>query len=55
MELPYLTPEWDPHSTIFQEQEDALMDKKGSYMSGTTKERVLTDTSQCLTQCWPQL
>ena len=29
IELTYLTPEWDPHSTTFQEQEEALMDIKG--------------------------
>ena len=27
--MTYLTTEWDPHSTKFQEQEDALMDNKG--------------------------
>ena len=27
--MTYSTPEWDPHSTIFQEQEEALMDNKG--------------------------
>ena len=27
--MTYLTPEWDPHSTTFQEQEEALMDNKG--------------------------
>ena len=26
IELTYLTPEWDPQSTTFQEQEEALMD-----------------------------
>ena len=30
IELTYLTPEWDPHSTTFQEQEEALMDNKGT-------------------------
>ena len=29
IELTYLTPEWDPHSITFQEQEEALMDNKG--------------------------
>ena len=29
IELTYLASEWDPHSTTFQEQEEALMDKKG--------------------------
>ena len=29
IELTYLTSEWGPHSTTFQEQEEALMDKKG--------------------------
>ena len=29
IELTYLTPEWDPYSTTFQEQEEALMDNKG--------------------------
>ena len=28
IELTYLTPQWDPHSTTFQEQEEALMDNK---------------------------
>ena len=28
VELTYLTPEWDPHSTTFQEQGEALMDDK---------------------------
>ena len=29
IELTYLTAEWDPHSTTFQEQEEAFMDNKG--------------------------
>ena len=29
IQLTYLTPEWDPHSTSFQEQEEALMDNEG--------------------------
>ena len=29
IELTYLTPEWDPRSTTFQEQEEALMDNNG--------------------------
>ena len=29
IELTNLTPEWDPHPTTFQEQEEALMDNKG--------------------------
>ena len=28
IELTYLTPEWDPHSTTFQDQEEALLDNK---------------------------
>ena len=52
IELTYfMTPEWDPYSTTFQKQEETSWISKGSYMSGTTKESVLTDTSQCLTQC----
>ena len=33
------------HSTTFQEQERPSWITKGSYMSGTTNERVLTDIS----------
>ena len=51
IELTFLTPEWDPHSTTFQEQEEALVDNKGKLHEWLTKERVLTDTSQCLTLC----
>ena len=29
VELTYLTPEWDPHSTTFQEQEESLMNNRG--------------------------
>ena len=29
IELTYLTPEWDPYSTTFQEQEKAFMDNNG--------------------------
>ena len=29
IELTYLTPEWYPHSTTFQEQEETFMDNKG--------------------------
>ena len=29
IELTNLTPEWDPHSATFQEQNEALMDNKG--------------------------
>ena len=28
VELAYLTPQWDPHSTTFQEQEEALMNNR---------------------------
>ena len=28
LELTYMTPEWDPHSSTFQDQEEALMDNK---------------------------
>ena len=36
-ELTYLTPEWDPHSTTFQEQEEALMDNKGKLHEWSSK------------------
>ena len=38
-ELNYLTPEWDPHSTTFQEQEEALMDNKGKLHEWNEKRK----------------
>ena len=35
--MTYLTPEWDPHSTTFQEQEEALMDNKGKLHEWSSK------------------
>ena len=37
IDLTYLTPEWDPHSTTFQEQEEALMDNKGKFHEWNNK------------------
>ena len=37
IELTYLTLEWDPHSTTFQEQEEALMDNKGKLHEWSSK------------------
>ena len=59
IELTYLTPEWDPHSTTFQEQEEALMDNKGKLHEWGSKERnngryiSIFDTMQAstLTEC----
>ena len=39
IELTYLTPEWDPHSAIFQEQGEALMDNKGKLHEWSSKGR----------------
>ena len=39
IELTYLTPEWDPHSTTFQEQEEALMDNKGKLHEWNNKRK----------------
>ena len=39
IELTYLTPEWDPHSTTFQEWEEALMDNKGRLHEWGSKGR----------------
>ena len=42
IELTYLISEWDPHSTMFQEQEEALMDNKGK-LHEWNNERVSVD------------
>ena len=39
IEFTYLTPEWDPHSTTFQEQEEALMDNKGKLHKWNNKRK----------------
>ena len=39
IELPYLPPEWDPLSTTFQEQEEALMDNKGKLHEWSNKRK----------------
>ena len=39
IELTYLIPEWDPHSTTFQEQEDALMDNRGRLHEWSNKRK----------------
>ena len=39
MELTYLTPEWDPHSITFQEQEEALMNNKGKLHEWSNKRK----------------
>ena len=39
IELTYLTPEWDPHSITFQEQEEALMDNKGKLHEWSNKRK----------------
>ena len=39
IELTYLTPEWDPYSTTFQEQEEALMDNKGKLHEWSNKRK----------------
>ena len=54
IKLTYFTPEWDPHSTTFQEQKEASWTTKESYMNGATKGIMLIDTSLCLIQCWHQ-
>ena len=35
--MTYLTPEWDPHSPTFQEQEEAIMDNKGKLPEWSSK------------------
>ena len=55
VELTYITPEWDPHSTTFQEQEEALMNFEECYMNGATKRGVVRDIYLCLIQCGHQL
>ena len=37
--MTYLTPEWDPNSTTFQEQKDALMDNKGKLHEWSNKRK----------------
>ena len=39
IELTYLTPEWDPHSLTFQEQDEALMDDKGKLHEWSYKRK----------------
>ena len=39
IELSYLTPEWDPHSTTFQEQEETLMDNKVTLHEWSNKRK----------------
>ena len=39
VELTYLTKEQDPHSTTFQEQEEALMDNKGKLHKWSSKRK----------------
>ena len=51
IELTYLTPEWDPHSITFQEQEEALMDNKRKLHDWKNKRWRVDRYSQCLTQC----
>ena len=51
IELTYLTPEWDPHSTAFQEQEEAFMANKGKLHEWSNKRKNRKKTSLCLIQC----
>ena len=54
IELTYLTPEWDPHSTTFQEQEEALMDNTGKLHEWRRKGRNVgryTMLASTLTEC----
>ena len=37
IEFTYLTPEWDPHSTTIQEQEETLMDNQGKLYEWNNK------------------
>ena len=37
--MTYLTPEWDPHSITFQEQEEALMNNKGKLHEWSNKRK----------------
>ena len=39
IELTYLSPEWDPHSYTFQEQEEALMNNKGKLHEWSNKRK----------------
>ena len=39
IELTYLTPDWDPHSITFQEQEEALMNNKGKLHEWSNKRK----------------
>ena len=39
IELTYLTSEWDPHSTTFQEQEEALIHNKGKLHEWSNKRK----------------
>ena len=39
IELTYMTPQWDPHSTTFQEQEEAIMDNKGKLYEWSNKRK----------------
>ena len=39
IELTYFTPEWDPYSTTFQEQEEALKDNNGKLYEWNNKRK----------------
>ena len=59
IEVTYLTPEWDPHSTTFQKQEEALMDNKGKIHEWSKKRKDVdryismldTMSTSTLTEC----